>query len=176
MKKTAKDPLAAAGFTLHKIHSNVPELEDNRQPRTCDDTITFAKQHLGTKSSETKILGIPWDKGRDELSINMTSLKKENEITKRGTLRAMASIFDPLGIASPILLNAKLIYREICDNKLGWDKEVPQDIATKWINWVKLLPTYVSIPRSVITPSQFIYQIELHGFEDASNLSCDKTL
>ena len=78
LKETAKDVLASAGFTLHKIHSNLPEVEDKQHhPSNPESTMTYAKQHVGTKPSETKILGIPWDKGRDELSINMTPPKKE---------------------------------------------------------------------------------------------------
>jgi hypothetical protein len=40
----------------------------------------------------------------------------------------MASVYDPLGIASPSLLIAKQLYRNICDLKIAWDKELPNDM------------------------------------------------
>ena len=50
LKNTAKEVLASAGFTQHKIHSNLLGLEDNKHPSVHEDTVTYAKQHVGTKS------------------------------------------------------------------------------------------------------------------------------
>eukprot|EP00794_Sanderia_malayensis_P020706 gene20706-biopygen17092 len=54
------------GFELHKGHCNEHELDgessNNGEP-------TYAKESLGTKPSEMKLLGVKWDKGKDTLSI-----------------------------------------------------------------------------------------------------------
>ena len=44
------------GFKLHKWHSNAPNLETNSL--SSQKELNFAKEHLGTKANETKILGL----------------------------------------------------------------------------------------------------------------------
>ena len=44
------------GFKLHKWHSNEQPIETNDSVN--ENELYFAKQHLGTKPKETKILGI----------------------------------------------------------------------------------------------------------------------
>ncbi|CAB4007532.1 Hypothetical predicted protein [Paramuricea clavata] len=59
----------------------------SRQPATNDngEETTFAKQQLGTNpESETKLLGLSWDKSQDTLSV--TTNKEEPASTKRGAL------------------------------------------------------------------------------------------
>ena len=85
----------AGGFKLHKFHSNC-ELESEEvniktseeSPEViikgdCNDT-TYAKQQLGTQPSETKILGLLWDKKEDSVAIEIPSNKAKN--TKREIL------------------------------------------------------------------------------------------
>ena len=43
----------------------------------------------------------------------------------------MASIYDPLGVVSPMFLFSKQLYRAICDEKIGWDKPLPKDVEKK---------------------------------------------
>ena len=43
----------------------------------------------------------------------------------------MAKICDPLGLASPITLGSKLLYREVCDTKLSWDAKLPKQVGAK---------------------------------------------
>ena len=106
-------------FVLHKWHSNIPELED-----CCfkDEDVeqTYAKQKMNVKKSDSAVLGVTWDKTEDSIAANFPV--REAEVTKRGVLQYIAAIYDPLGLASPIVLRAKILYREICDRKLGWDK------------------------------------------------------
>ena len=66
MKEAAVDIFKAGGFELHKWHSNETQLVGDA---INDDEPTFAKESLGTKPSETKLLGKGWDKVSDNLSI-----------------------------------------------------------------------------------------------------------
>ena len=63
-----------------------------------------------------------WDKKEDTIAVNFpTSIRetaKLTEPTEREVLQTLASVFDPLGIATSILLTGKNIFREICDRKL----------------------------------------------------------
>ena len=99
-----------AKFTWHKWNSNATELERNDSPSDGDDQ-TFAKQQLGTKTTETKLLGLPWDKVNDALSVPFPKL--EAEPTKRGVLSQLARIYDPLGLVSPTTLCGKFIFRDV---------------------------------------------------------------
>ena len=89
---------------------------------------TYAKQQLGVKPNETKMLGMHWNKNKDVISV---SVPEKTDKTKRGILRFLASIFDPLGIISPVMLYGKILYRESCDLKIGWDKPITNDLLKK---------------------------------------------
>ena len=116
-KEFAVTALGDAKFQLHKWHSNAPELES---PTTATDTeFSYAKQELGTRSGETKILGVPWQKTGDTIRVELPT--EPSPPTKRGVLSQLARIYDPLGVASPISLQGKVLYREACKMKLGWD-------------------------------------------------------
>ena len=60
------------GFSLHIWHSNIQPLEkdESDECKLNKDTITFAKESIGTKETETKILGLPWNKTTDEIHIS----------------------------------------------------------------------------------------------------------
>ena len=65
----------------------------------------FAKQQLGVESNETKMLGLSQKKDNDLLDV-----EKQSEIkkpTKRKILQKLASIYDILGIMSPITIIVK---------------------------------------------------------------------
>ena len=64
------------------------------------------------KDDETKLLGLKWNKSQDMLKVSFPEVTTEK--TKRGILRHLASIFDPLGFVSPITLLGKFVYRDTC--------------------------------------------------------------
>ena len=58
LKKTITSMFAKAKFTMHKWNSNDPQLEsENVVP--VDEQQSYAKQQLGVKTGETKMLGLP---------------------------------------------------------------------------------------------------------------------
>ena len=80
----------------------------------------------------------------------MTFLQNDTPSTKREVLRSPAKVYGPLGLATPLTLQGKLIYREICDQKLPWDTELTIQLAEKVKNWEQTLPTSVTVPQAVI--------------------------
>ncbi|VDI83955.1 Hypothetical predicted protein [Mytilus galloprovincialis] len=46
----------------------------------------------------------------------------------------VSSIFDPLGLVSPVTLRAKAIVQNLCRLKLGWDEQIPQYYCDEWKN------------------------------------------
>ena len=85
-------------FKLHKWHSNVAalETEDVSKP-TDEEDISYAKQQLGFNNPDTKLLGLPWDKAKDTLSVE-TPRKTSTTATstKRAALSELAKVYDPL--------------------------------------------------------------------------------
>ena len=54
--------------------------------------VTLAKQMFQTNSNKTKILGVPWNKLTDKLSVSVS--KFQQTVTKRNVLSYVASICD----------------------------------------------------------------------------------
>ena len=168
LKRDAVTIFADGGFSLHKWHSNVPDLETTPQEQSLDsdgDT-TYAKQQLEATAGEgCKILGLPWDKALDTLSI---AIPEEAIPTKRGILAKIAGIYDPMGLISPVTLLGKFLYREACELKQAWDADFPKDLGSRWRKWESDLFPNVTVRRSLATFREPIDAIELRGFGDAS--------
>jgi hypothetical protein len=89
----------------------------------------------GETSSEScrkKFLGLKWNTVVDHFVVVFPS-KAVKEFTKRTVLSQLTSVFDPLGLASPALLEAKLFVSRLWDLELGWDDPIPDFTACEWI-------------------------------------------
>ena len=64
-------------------------------------------------------------------------LLKQCVYTKMGILGIPASIFDPLGILTPPVLEVKLIIRSLWAENVGWDDQIPDCLEKRWSNWCK---------------------------------------
>ena len=83
------------------------------------------------------------------------------------TLNMRHLIYDPLGIVSSVTLMGKIIFRDICDQHLKWDSELPENLRERWRRFVKNLPDKIEVPRSISKKGE-IEGIDLHPFGDAS--------
>ena len=156
-----------ACFTLHKWHSNAPELEADQSSAEDAEEATYAKQQLGApRGNMSRILGLPWNKKRDTVSVEVPT--EQARLTKRGILAKLAKIYDPLGLISPETLRGKLIYRAVCDSKRAWDAELSRDMTKAWVKWESGLSQSFEVPRSLAVHREEIEGIELHSFGDAS--------
>ena len=54
------------------------------------------------------------------------------------------------------------------DLKIGWDKELPNQLAKKWYNWIKRLGAQIKVLRCIGLFKKPINTVELHTFADAS--------
>ena len=88
--------------------------------------IFFEKQEFRTETSESKILGVSWNKVKDTFGVNFQV--PEQPTTKRGMLKFLTSI---VGIISPIALLTKDMYRGGCHLKLSWDQILPEDLMKR---------------------------------------------
>lgn len=83
----------------------------------------------------------------------------------------MASVYDPLGFAAPFILVGKQILQQMCQDTVGWDEPLKDELLTKWEAWLTDLRNLadVKIQRCYL-PSTFkeVQRYELHHFSDAS--------
>ena len=154
-----------AKFTLHKWNSNEDEIQPNQGEVQSDDS-TYAKQQLGAKANESKILGLPWNKAKEILKVVYPQIHAD--ATKRSILASLAKIYNALGLVSPTTLSGKLIYRDVCDTKSAWDAPVTSQLNSRWKKWIDGLPNDVEFPRSIVQHQETIEGINLHSFGDAS--------
>ena len=106
-----------------------------------------------------------WDKQRDTFIVEIPT--ESQCLTKRNILKTLASIYDPLGFISHVLLIGKILFRNVCDLRIRWDNEIPQEIENKWVKWVNSLNIKIEIPRS-ISIRETMTNIDIHLFSDAS--------
>ena len=94
--------------------------------------------------------------------------RESSAATKREVLAKLAKVYDPLGLASPITLQGKQIYREVCDSKVSWDALIPEKLRIRWQKWERSIPTEVTTLRPLASHQQPLISVELHAFGDAS--------
>ena len=176
LKQTSQSIFRAGKFELHKWHSNVPSLEQptpheetmNEGPTTHqNENQSYAKDQLGVKQGETKLLGVPWDKRVDTIQTSFPD--PITKVTKREVLGKIAKIYDPLGLASPITLEGKILYRAVCEARIPWDQKLPHELEIRWQTWEKSLTGKVEVARSIAQHQEEITNISLHAFGDASS-------
>ena len=110
------------------------------------------------------------------LAVDFQGCKTTKDFTKRGVLRAMAKVYDPLGLASPIMLDAKHFYCRICKTDASWDALLDKEMEMIWDQRLKNLLDSLIVPRSLTSAWIPVTEIELHGFGDASKKGCSAAL
>lgn len=98
------------------------------------------------------------------------------ELTKRGVLCKLVKVCDPLGLVSPLTLEGKLIFRNVCDEKQPWDAKRKEPIAQRWKKWDQSLPLQQLVPRSIVSYPEPLRGIELHAFGDGSKQGVGATV
>jgi len=181
--------MAEGGFQMRKWKSNEIRLEemieiDQKQPEALiekstnaesSDTKVMAERLEKVVSTSDKILGVQWDKQNDKLQIDTEKFAQDiqgtERATKRSVLSAIAKMYDPLGIISPILVDAKILLQEICKMRIGWDDELSDRLKALWFKWVESLKLakIIEVERSLMkVRNADVKEIVIHGFSDAS--------
>lgn len=159
---------AKGGFKLTKWISNrekviaaIPEEHRAKEVKSLD-------LDQGQQLVE-RVLGVEWCIRSD--SFRFRIMIKNRPFTRRGILSTLSSIYDPLGILSPVVLPAKKLLRDLCRKALGWDDTIPDSIAEKWRSWLQELCQLDDFKiMRCLKPSGFgeTTMAQLHHFCDAS--------
>ena len=75
----------------------------------------------------------------------MQFLSASSAPKKREVLAKLAKVYDPLGLASPITLQGKQIYRDGCDCKVSLDAAIPENLKIRWQRWEQSLLAEVRV-------------------------------
>ena len=128
--------------------------------------VSLEKNELPT----TKTLGIRWDAGDDELLFDYSSPTEDFQYTKRNVLKRTASLFDPLGLLSPFIIQAKIYLQQAWVEALDWDEELPRKLKNEWKSWFKELHFLreIKVPRCLKKRNHPVTSVTLHSFSDAS--------
>ena len=151
------------GFRPTKWSTNDSQILDTLPP----SEISAAPVNLDLDdTSIERALGILWNPKIDTLQIKVSD--RETPMTKRGVLSYTRSIFDPLGILSPITLEPKLTIQSLWKKKVDWDNEIPYDLKNRFEKWKENLKNWntAEIPRWYYLDKN--NDTKLHIFTDAS--------
>ncbi len=168
LQREISDLLSKAEMTLRKWRSNSVSLLETI-PFELHDSAPSVQ--LQPPSRSPKALGVHWDVNSDSLHISIPEIPPPTtNVTKRSIASATAGVFDVLGLFSPAILPARVLFQESWKRSLPWDEPIPEDMATSWSTWVEDLHSVNghAIPRRLNIPSGVCSE-ELHGFCDASS-------
>ena len=101
----------------------------------------------------------------------IATLAKELEPTKRNVVSIIGRFYIPLGFVSPVVIQFKIFFQELCRAKLEWDQTLEGEVLRKWRNLTSALEegSLIIIPRYFLCNiSQRVESYHLCGFCDAS--------
>ncbi|CAK1587686.1 unnamed protein product [Parnassius mnemosyne] len=170
ISKEVRDIHKNAHFTLRKWVSNAPEIvRELELDHEATDSVD-----LSNKGTEEQILGLICKPSTDQLSFNLKLARLPIDVlhkipTKREALKIVMSLYDPLGLASPVTIRAKQILQEAWRRGTDWDQELDEDLTEQWSAWIQHLERLksVSIPRCYPGFSD-ARSLQVHVFTDAS--------
>ncbi len=130
---------------------------------------------------EISYLGMSWNTETDEVTFDLSKVLKNPKVhTKRTLASEMASVFDPLGLISPVVCQAKLLFQQSCLLQTDWDDPLEDPVLKDWLKWrseIAAMPV-LRMPRLAASPDDDKY---LALFHDASSkayavvaYACDK--
>lgn len=134
-----------------------------------DENRTESSQEVSLQMDDLKsVLGTRYLPARDELQYIVDANKLTSGSTKRMVTSDVAKLFDPNGYLAAVTIRGKIILRELCLQKLGWDDQLNEEMLKKWRSYASSL-THVGairIPRWIGSTTKT--KFELHAFSDAS--------
>ena len=160
--------LSLGGFRLTKWISNSREVIDSVPVKDRAKEVKSLDLDSATLPVE-RALGVHWDTQEDTFGLKIK--QKEVSYTRRGLLRIVSSIYDPLGFVCPYVLEAKKIFQDECKREKGWDDDLEPSNIQKWKHWLDDLPSMEEFKLDrCLVPKNFgkCVKVQLHHFSDAS--------
>uniref|UniRef100_A0A1I7W6R0 DUF1758 domain-containing protein n=1 Tax=Heterorhabditis bacteriophora TaxID=37862 RepID=A0A1I7W6R0_HETBA len=112
---------------FNKLNMNLREFMSNNK-----DFVKHIQSVDLANNQVPKVLGIPWDSGKDEILLRCLLPEKES-VTKRTVSQQLASIYDPIGFLVPLLLKAKVFLQSLWATDYAWDSPLQNSHRTRWL-------------------------------------------
>ena len=163
--KELSEMLSQGGFHLTKWVSTSEHIINSID--AAERAGSPAKFDLGDEASE-RVLGMVWSVTGDWFGYHV--IVPDKPPTRRGLLSVSSSVFDPLGLVTPVILEARLIFRSVCQQGVNWDDPIPSTDAARWQKWKKDLVELNKLRISrCLSPDRKLIGTQLHVFADASS-------
>ena len=107
------------------------------------------KSHIPKLKNESLVSSVDAEQANAKRQLENDTYDNSSHSDQRGIIQKLASIYDPLVIASSVTLYGKIIYREACDLKNGCDKELLNQVVKKYYNCIKRLDAQIKVPRCI---------------------------
>ena len=120
----AKTILSSGGFNLREWTTNdSPVYQKINSDRPFEERATL------------KVLGLEWNRMEDMLGFPPFRHPAIARLTatKRDVASVTHSVFDPLGLLSPVTVAAKILSQQLWLEKYDWDEPLPSSIMENWI-------------------------------------------
>ncbi|ETN79151.1 hypothetical protein NECAME_09988 [Necator americanus] len=116
-----------------------------------------------------KFPGVDYNAIQDNFKVT-THFRPVSQLTKKEIVSQINSVYDPIGLAEPLLVNFKAMMREVLEYKdLEWRDALDQPICERWNKLCKDVNNAVTpVPRSI---SQQCSKMCLWVIADASNVA-----
>lgn len=152
------------GLPLRKWCSSSSQFVDHI-PKDQSDT-NFVISMIDNDTVAT--LGLLWQPATDNFLFSVEDWCPPPRMTKRSLLSDINSVFDPVGLISPVLIKGKIFIQQLWALKINWDEVLSEDLQSRWTKFYSSLRqlNQVAIPRRVIVEDTL--NIKLHVFSDAS--------
>ena len=121
-----------------------------------------------TVPTTTTVLGLSWDVNADLICLKSVRFYVPEVITKRLLLGFVSSVFDPLGLFSPVIVKGKILIQAAWRTDSSWSDPLGEEFLRSWIELSEELKALssISVPRKVASQGQ---SYVLHVFCDSSS-------
>ena len=117
-------------------NSHADSAATNVNIKLSEDDESYAKTTTGLGNSDAKeanivkVLGLNWNTLTDNFNFDFYDLHNyaiSLPASKRSVLKVTAKVFDPLGFLTPVTVNTKILFQELCIDKAHWDEDLKGD-------------------------------------------------
>ena len=119
--------------------------------------------------SDVSTLGLKWNPAHDTFGFRTGSFNNAKQLTKRSVLSHVMSVYDPLGLLTPLVIKGRILIQQLWRDGVGWDEILPDKFKSVWHEWISELGTVsnIRVPRWYLSEPNPT-DLQLHIFADAS--------
>ena len=131
----------------------------------------FQEMGIFTKSeNKIKTLGYTWNFNADVLTLSQVKFETD-KVCKRSMFSDFCSVYDPMGLITPVSIQAKVVAQSCWSLGIHWDPLVPEDIKIKWVAAVQDLKAALELQHPRFIGMPLGDNVALHLFADAGEKS-----